>query len=251
MTYEVQDLNRNSESLERSTTRLGNRVVSLNARLQSQRRVLASLQEQVEDLATELTETTENLPPDIPSLVSQIEDSVVTVHVGSGQGSGFAVDTVPPRGYQTGILTAAHVIDAATYVGGPRVFVSQGGNLLPAKLWAWGLRADIALLYVDASYPPLPWASDFGHDPNVGDAVVAIGSPFGLEGTTTSGIVSQLYPDFPALIQTDAAMNPGNSGGPLVNRHGEVLGVNSFALSGEGLNFASSIDNSCANLIRC
>ena len=58
--------------------------------------------------------------------------------------------------------------------------------------------------------------------------------PYGLEGTTTSGIISQLYSQFPALIQTDAAMNPGNSGGPLINRYGEVLGVNSFALSGQG-----------------
>src|SRR6266545_721813 len=103
------------------------------------------------------------------------------------------------------------------------------------------------------SYPPSygRGASDVGHDPSVGHFAVAIGSPYGLEGTTTSGIISQLYSQFPALIQTDAAMNPGNSGGPLINRYGEVLGINSFALSGEGLNFASAIDNTCARLIQC
>src|SRR5918995_2146378 len=184
ISFELRHLDSSGERLERSATRLDNRLVSLDTRLQSQRRVLASLQKQVENLATELTETTEKLPPDIPSLVSEVKDSVVTVHVGSGQGSGFAVDVVPPGGYQAGILTAAHVIDAATYVGGPRVFISQGGSRIPAKLWTWGFKADIALLYVDASFPPLPWASDVGHEPNVGDAVVAIGSPFGLEGTT-------------------------------------------------------------------
>lgn len=180
-----------------------------------------------------------------------MQDSIVTVYVGNSQGSGFAVDVDPPAGYQVGILTAAHVINAATFIGGPPVYISQGGELIAAELWRWGFRADVALLYVDAPLRALPWASDVGHDPSVGDFVVAIGSPYGLEGTTTSGIISQLYPEFPALVQTDAAMNPGNSGGPLINRYGEVVGINSFVLSGEGLNFATAVENTCANLIRC
>ena len=99
VTLEMRELTRTTERLQRSTEQLDNEVVSLDTRLHSQRRVLASL-------ATELSETAEKLPPDFSSLVSEVEGSVVTVHVGSGQGSGFAVDTDPPRGYQTGILTA-------------------------------------------------------------------------------------------------------------------------------------------------
>ena len=249
--WDIRDLRDANEQLERAADKLRNQAASLAGRLDGQGRTVASLQEQVGDLSSELRQTAKKLPPNIPDLIRKVEDSIVTVYVGNAQGSGFAVDLEAPAGYQTAILTAAHVVDAATYVGGPRVFVSQGSDLIAAKLWTWGFRVDIAVLYVDARFPPLPWASDVGHDPSVGDFAVAIGSPYGLEGTTTSGIISQLYSEFPALIQTDAAMNPGNSGGPLINRYGEVLGVNSFVLSGEGLNFASAIDNTCAHLIQC
>jgi len=214
-------------------------------------RTVTSLQDQVGDLSSELKQTAKKLPPNLPDLIRQVKHSIVTVYVGTAQGSGFAVDLEPPAGYQPAILTAAHVVDAATHMGGPRVFVSQGPDLIPAKLWTWGFRADIAVIYVDARFPPLPWASDVGHDPALVTSLSRSVVLYGLEGTTTSGIISQLYSQFPALIQTDAAMNPGNSGGPLINRYGEVLGVNSFALSGQGLNFASAIDNTYAHLIRC
>ena len=240
----TRDLRNANEQLEQAVDKLRNEADTLG-------RTVTSLQDQVGDLSSELKQTAKKLPPNLPDLIRQVKHSIVTVYVGTAQGSGFAVDLEPPAGYQTAILTAAHVVDAATHMGGPRVFVSQGPDLIPAKLWTWGFRADIAVIYVDARFPPLPWASDVGHDPSVGDFAVAIGSPYGLEGTTTSGIISQLYSQFPALIQTDAAMNPGNSGGPLINRYGEVLGVNSFALSGQDLNFASAIDNTCAHLIRC
>ena len=253
--WQIQELRDENARLERQVRREADeqaaRAATLVTRLDGQGRTVASLQDQVGDLSSRIEETAEGLPPNIPDLIRDIGDSIVTVYVGNAQGSGFAVDVIPPSGFRGSIVTAAHVIEAATYVRGPQIFVSQGGDLVPARLGTWGFRADIAVLWVDARYPALPWASDRGHDPRVGDFAVAIGSPYGLEGTTTSGIISQIYNEFPALIQTDAAMNPGNSGGPLVNRHGEVLGVNSFVLSGEGLNFASAIDNACVNLIRC
>lgn len=174
--------------------------------------------------------------------------SVVTIHVGGAVGSGFVVDIITKPPYEVGILTAEHVVDAATYVGGPPVYVSQGGNRQGAHLIGWDRGKDLALLEIREHLPPLPWASDRGHPPQVGDFVVAIGSPYGLEGTTTVGIISKVYA---GLVQTDAAMNPGNSGGPLINRYGEVVGINDFKLSGESLNFAVKIEAACHYVIRC
>lgn len=237
--------------LDRTNERFASRTQALMGRLSTQGRTVAALQTDVGELSTTVSDTARQLPPNIPELVDAVKDSVVTIYVGGSQGSGFAVDVEPGLGYQTSILTAAHVIDDATFAGGPRILISQSGQRVAAKLAEWDFASDIALLYTDAELPTLPFASEVGHEPNVGDFVAAIGSPYGLEGTTTSGIISQVYTEAPALVQTDAAMNPGNSGGPLINRFGEVVGVNSFVLSGEGLNFASAVENSCQQLVEC
>src|SRR5207249_3115332 len=104
-----------------------------------------------------------------------------------------------------------------------------------AKVIGSDERTDIALIKIDANHPlpmvPLGKSSDL----QVGDWVIAIGNPFGLEETVTAGIVSAKgrvlgagpYDDF---IQTDASINPGNSGGPLLNLKGEVVGINSAIL---------------------
>jgi serine protease Do len=116
-------------------------------------------------------------------------------------------------------------------------------------LWTWDEENDLALLFVKDAVPPLDWPRLVAEYPKVGDFVMAIGSPFGLEGAATTGIVSKVEPD---LIQTDAAINPGNSGGPLVNRLGEVIGVNAFGLAGgENVNFAVRIDLICREILDC
>jgi Trypsin-like peptidase domain len=86
-----------------------------------------------------------------------------------------------------GDLTAEHVVDEATYAGGPMVWVSQGDRWQCAKLVSWGLRSDLALLEVPDELSALHWAVDEGHEPTDGDFVAAIGGPYGLEGTTTTG----------------------------------------------------------------
>ena len=155
-----------------------------------------------------------------------------------GLGSGFILS---PDGY---VMTNAHVVRGADDI----TVTTSDRREFKAKVIGADTRTDVALLKVDATGLP---AVRMG-DPNklrVGEWVIAIGSPFGLENTVTAGIVSAKSRDtgdFLPFIQTDVAVNPGNSGGPLINMRGEVVGINSqiFTTSGayNGISFAIPID---------
>lgn len=165
-------------------------------------------------------------------------------------GTGIIVD---PDGY---IITNAHVVEGAQRV---RVILPsptaesslelqpiQAGQIFEARIVGTHKQSDLALLKIDAAHlPTVAIRSDVRIHP--GELVFAIGSPEGLRNTVTMGVVSslprQLDPDNPMVyIQTDAALNPGNSGGPLVDIDGNVIGINSLILSegggSEGLGFA-------------
>ena len=131
------------------------------------------------------------------------------------------------------IITSNHVVDDYQKI---RV-VFHDGESYPAKVTGTDPFADLAVIKVDAdpqTFHTLPLGDS--SKLRIGDDVIAIGSPFGLSGSLTSGIVSQLGRiltppnigafSIPNVIQTDAAINPGNSGGPLLNDHGEVVGIN-------------------------
>jgi serine protease Do len=145
----------------------------------------------------------------------------------TASGSGYIID---PSGY---IGTNKHVVDGAI-----SVFVETAeGIRFPAKIVGMAYNADIALLRIDAGHQPLPYVR-FGDsdEVRVGNRVFAIGSPFGFDDTVTSGIVSALNRDimespFDDYLQTDAAINHGNSGGPLLNMAGEVIGMTSVIFS--------------------
>ncbi len=157
-----------------------------------------------------------------------------------GQGSGFIVSS------DGVILTNAHVVDGAQEV----MVKLTDRRELKAKVLGTDRQTDIAVLKIDAKDLPIVKFGDPGAT-RVGEPVLAIGSPFGFENTATSGIVSaksRSLPDgtYVPFIQTDAAVNPGNSGGPLFNIRGEVIGINSqiFSHTGgyQGLSFAIPID---------
>ena len=157
-----------------------------------------------------------------------------------GQGSGFIID---PDGI---IMTNAHVVDGADEVTVKLVDKRE----FTAKVLGSDKTTDVAVLKIDAKNLPTVKIGN-PETTRVGEWVVAIGTPFGLENTVTSGIVSaksRSLPDdsYVPFIQTDAAINPGNSGGPLFNLRGEVIGINSqiFSRSGgsQGLGFAVPID---------
>jgi len=169
------------------------------------------------------------------------EDGVVRVNVQrnetlegvNGVGSGFVFDK---RGH---IITNAHVVDDAKKV----VVTFLDGRSYNAEVIGIDKFTDIAIIKVNTDLirlQPLP----LGDSSNlkVGEPIAAIGNPFGLSGSMTSGIVSQLERllpsgsgySIPDVIQTDAAINPGNSGGPLLNMRGEIVGINTAIQSATG-----------------
>ena len=150
---------------------------------------------------------------------------------GQATGSGFMIDD------QGHVMTNAHVVEGAS-----KIEVAFGdNNSVDAKLLGSDASTDVALLKVKASKKFLkPLSLGDSSKLEVGDAVVAIGNPFGLDRTVTTGIVSALQRQLEApngftinnVIQTDAAINPGNSGGPLLDSLGRVIGINSQIATG-------------------
>jgi S1-C subfamily serine protease len=154
---------------------------------------------------------------------------------GTATGSGFVVDE------DGTILTNAHVVEGADQVA---VSFEEGGESIDAELKGVDPDTDLAVLKIDPDevedLTVLPLGDSSQLD--VGDPVVAIGNPFGLQRTVTTGIVSALQRQIDApsgfsisnVIQTDASINPGNSGGPLLDAQGRVIGINSQIATGGG-----------------
>ncbi|HEX2153057.1 MAG TPA: trypsin-like peptidase domain-containing protein [Acidimicrobiia bacterium] len=177
----------------------------------------------------------------VAAVAEALLPSVVQIQTPTGEGSGVIYDS------EGLILTAAHVV-----AGNDAVIVRlSDGSQFEGTVLGGDPATDIAVVEVEGGdLPAAPLAVD--GDLQVGQLAVAIGSPFGLDSTVTSGVVSAVNQtvgrggNFQSLIQTDAAINPGNSGGPLVNRDGEVIGINVsiFSTSGGnvGVGFAVPID---------
>ena len=223
--------------------------------------------------------------PDFTDLVDQVGPSVVNIRTmekvssgGGGQGMdedmleffrrfGLPVPNVPrqrsprqapqeereqPRGVGSGfiltadgyVMTNAHVVEGADEV----VVTLTDKREFKAKVVGSDKRTDVAVVKIEAKGLPAVKIGDV-NKLKVGEWVMAIGSPFGLENTVTAGIVSAKQRDtgdYLPFIQTDVAINPGNSGGPLLNMRGEVVGINSqiYSRSGGfmGISFAIPID---------
>ncbi len=155
-----------------------------------------------------------------------------------GVGSGFILTT---DGF---VMTNAHVVEGADEV----VVTLTDKREFKARIIGTDKRSDVAVVKIEATGLPAVKIGDINRL-KVGEWVMAIGSPFGLENTVTAGIVSAKQRDtgdYLPFIQTDVAINPGNSGGPLINMRGEVVGINSqiYSRSGgfQGISFAIPID---------
>jgi putative serine protease PepD len=171
----------------------------------------------------------------VRKVYAAVSPSVVSVRTESGSGTGFLVDS------DGTIVTNAHVVGDSSQVG---VRFDDKGELVDAQVLSVDTSTDLAALKVESvpdGVQPLKLADS--DQVQVGDTAVAIGYPLGLDRTATAGIVSGLERQISApngfsidkVIQTDAAVNPGNSGGPLLNARGEVIGVNSqIATAGGG-----------------
>ena len=189
----------------------------------------------------------------VTSVAAKVTPSVVKIDAkGKGSGSGFLFT---PDGY---VLTNSHVVGGST-----RFDVTlTDGTVLPGHLAGDDPHTDLALVRLHSlDLPPAVQIGD-ARALRVGQLVIAIGNPYGFSGTVTAGVVSAVGRSLRArsgrviddIIQTDAALNPGNSGGPLVDGHGRVVGVNTAMIGGaQGLCFAISMSTAeiiAARLIR-
>src|SRR3954452_7317774 len=193
--------------------------------------------------------TTVSMQPSrsLADLYVHSEDAVAYVQTQKGSGSGFLVSK------DGEIVTNEHVVDGARRV---TVRFGEHGKALPARVVGQDASTDLAVLDVAAGavskIKPLTLGGSTGL--RVGQEAIAIGSPYGLSGTLTSGVVSALGRDIQSpnghtisgAVQTDAAINPGNSGGPLLDAAGQVIGVNSQIAtesgSNSGVGFAIPVD---------
>ncbi len=214
----------------------------------------AETNSKLNDLADSLIQTKDILDTELGSLGEElnllkatagedfsgiIEDSiksVVTIRTNSGQGTGFIISS---EGY---LVTNAHVLsdDLGRLATGLEAITSQQIKF-DMTFIGFDSSLDIALLKISGQHEAL----EFGNSNKiqVGEKVIAIGNPFGLQFSVSQGIISAIHrpgiSGLDAYIQTDAALNPGNSGGPLINTQGKVIGINNFKISsGESLGFS-------------
>ena len=206
-------------------------------------------------------------PADLQLLLSTVKESTVTVFCDSDQGlstgSGFAIDWDGREAPGSVIVTNYHVIE---YCSGPQGQISVRGDGVEvgARLGEYSdyFEQDLAVLEVSAEFPALERAQEVGQ----GNWVMAVGSPAGVEKTSTTGQISRILSssdsfgylytndDYNMWVLHDAQINKGNSGGPLVNSRGQIVGVNTLDMSGAGLNgiFGSNgWPNICSTVFTC
>ena len=168
---------------------------------------------------------------DFSSIIDESLKGVITIKTNIAQGTGFIISS---DGY---IVTNAHMLSGASEVQ----ITTFDENKISAELIGYNAELDIALLKIGGEYNFLELGNS--DETQVGERVIAIGNPLGLQFSVSEGIVSGIHRqginELEAYTQTDAALNPGNSGGPLINKNGKVIGINNFKLgSGESLGFA-------------
>jgi len=211
------------QNIDQVETRAQQSVQSLSGEL-------ATVKQTNEDKISELEQQLQvNLRSgDFSGLIQDVIKSVVSVRTDKSVGSGVFVTG---DGY---IVTNHHVIKDAS-AGAVKTF---DGQQLAVRIVGFNAAKDIAVLKVDGNFPRLKFGDSDNID--VGQRVIALGSPAGLEFSVNEGIISAKRDmNNNEYFQTDVALNPGNSGGPLVDAKGKIIGINNFKLQGyEGLNFA-------------
>jgi len=217
-------------------TQLNEKINDLRSSTQSQINLLSEdlleTQQTLEQSQEEISLLKASTGDDFSGIYNEAVESVVIVSTNIGQGSGFIVDG---EGY---IVTNYHVIAGATTAG---IYTSDATDPYQVSLIGSNSFMDIALLKIEGNFDELEFGDS--DDVQVSEKVIAIGNPYGLQFSATSGSVSQIHREGPngieAYTQIDVAINPGNSGGPLINNQGKVIGMINFKISNaEGIGFA-------------
>lgn len=197
---------------------------------------LESTQENLEQSQEELNLLKASVGEDFSGIIESSIESVVTIRTDFGQGTGFVISD---EGY---VVTNAHVLaDQDGRLSNNIRAITFEQSTIPAEFIGFDALLDIALLKIPGNYDKLELGNS--NKVQVGEKVVAIGNPLGLQFSVTEGIISAVHRTgingVDAYLQTDAALNPGNSGGPLINKQGKVIGINNFKIgAGESLGFA-------------
>ena len=196
-------------------------------------------------------------PLDLESTIKRVQLSTVVVTCGQSQGTGWAVDLGPvvadanfelkikEQTYPFSVITNHHVIQDCEN-NANAVKVSIGTSNFTASLFTFDRKNDLAIVATKVRIPEL----EISPRPEPGWWAMALGSPFGLEKSVSTGNVMNITPD--GYVISTAPVNPGNSGGPLVNSLGQVLGTNTAFLRGyQSINIASDVDLLCRKLVDC
>ena len=219
------------DDTELSLNELSGSILDTQNNLQNLEQELGTINEEFENLGDEFSELKASASSDFSDIIEDAVKGVVTIRTDVSQGSGFLITS---DGY---VVTNYHVMEGATAA----VILTYEGDQHSVSLIGSNEELDITLLKIDGDFEELEIGDS--DDADVGEKVIAIGNPYGLSFSVSEGIISALHREcdngYSVYIQTDAALNSGNSGGPLINTKGEVIGVNNFKLAdGESLGFA-------------
>jgi len=225
---DIQDLNKDfklkNEETQSSINELSDSIISTQEKLAETE---SSFKDEISSIKAETS-------ADFSGIIESVVESVVTIRTDMSQGTGFIITS---DGY---LVTNYHVIEGAEYADA----LTSAHNPKQLTIIGYNPYIDIALLKISGSYDYLEF--DDSDNVRIGEKVIAIGNPLGLSFSVTEGIVSAVHrgiENSPAeYIQTDAALNPGNSGGPLINTDGRVIGINNFKVAGDNLGFALESD---------
>lgn len=225
-----------NNNLEYYQQTLNSKIDTINIETQSKiNELVENLIEIQSSLETEISIIKAKAGVDFSGIIRTAVDSIVNIKTNSAQATGFIIAS---NGY---VVTNAHVLGDAIYVNA----ITSEREIKKMELIGYDNNLDVALLKIDGSYPYLEFEDI--NNVEIGEKVIAIGNPLGLSFSVSEGIVSgknrKGQNDLAAYIQTDAALNPGNSGGPLINTNGKVIGINNFKIAGgESLGFALQSD---------
>jgi len=227
------ELNQNKLSSDISTLQAEtqNKLNELTESILKTKEELNSLNSELGNINEEFDLLKASVGEDFSGIIDNSIKSVVTIRTDVGQGTGFIITE---NGY---LVTNAHVL-----VGGQEVYaITYEQKRIPAEFIGYDSTLDVALLKIPGEYNSLELGDS--DKLQIGEEVIAIGNPLGLQFSVSQGIISAVHREginkLPVYIQTDAALNPGNSGGPLINKQGKVMGINNFKLGGsESLGFA-------------
>jgi putative serine protease PepD len=218
--------------------------IALQDSLGAQQRTIAQLNARVASV-----ERGEHAQTDWPSIATSVEQSVVTIEAGNFGGSGWvAYDSAAG----SDIITNFHVVAGAWTAGDATVRVRRQDRTVEGMVVRVDARDDLAVIHVKERLPALASAVS---RPALGSTVMAVGSPLGLDGTVTLGIVSGFRSlEGSDYIQFSAPISPGNSGGPVIDSRGRVVAIASAKLVGEGveaLSLAIPVQVVCLELVSC